>query len=202
MVNERLKALRGYTWSSYSNYVGGKTPRWLHIETVLSRFGGSRRGRNAYRRYVEEAIRSDLEESPLAEVKAGFVLGGEEFLKEVRKRIKGDAREQPGLEAIKKPLQLQDIARTVSSYKGEEWDQFVNRRGDWGRDMVLLLARKNSMMTNRELAEHIGRVDDSAVSAAVRRLEQRIQKDSRLSKTFKILQKKISAMSNVEDATP
>jgi chromosomal replication initiation ATPase DnaA len=135
-------------------------------------------------------------------VKAGFVLGGEEFLKEVRKRIKGDAREQPGLEAIKKPLQLQDIARTVSSYKGEEWDQFVNRRGDWGRDMVLLLARKNSMMTNRELAEHIGRVDDSAVSAAVRRLEQRIQKDSRLSKTFKILQKKISAMSNVEDATP
>jgi putative transposase len=197
-VNERLRALRDYPWSSYSRYVRGKIPSWLHLEAVLSRFGGTARGRNAYRRYVEEAIRSGLEGSPLAQVKAGFVLGGEEFLNEVRKRITGDAKEQPGLEAIKNPLRLQDIVRTVSSYKGEEWDQFVNRRGDWGRDMVLLLARKNTMLTNRELAEHIGRVDDSAVSTAVRRLGERIQKNSRLGRVFEILRKRILEMSYVK----
>ncbi len=54
---------------------------------------------------------------------------------------------------------------------------------------MLLPARKNTMMTKRELAEHIGTVDDSAVAQAVRRLEKRIQKDSRLVRAFKILQK-------------
>ena len=48
-VSERLKALRGYPWSSYPNHRRGETPRWLHIEAVLSRFGRGTRGRNAYR---------------------------------------------------------------------------------------------------------------------------------------------------------
>ena len=43
-------------------------------------------------------------------------------------------------------------------------------------------ARKNIMMTNRELAEHIGRVGESAVVQAVRSLEKRIQNDSRLAR--------------------
>ena len=88
-------------------------------------------------------------------------------------------------------------ASAVSSCKGEAWEQFVNRRGDWGRDMVLLLARKNTMITNRELEEHIGKVDDSAVAQAVRRLEKRIRDDARLVRAFEILQKMISNMSYV-----
>jgi hypothetical protein len=35
------------------------------------------------------------EPSPLEEVKAGFVLGGEQLLQEIRTRIRGDGREQP-----------------------------------------------------------------------------------------------------------
>jgi hypothetical protein len=35
---------------------------------------------------VEKAIRSGHEESPLKEVKAGFVLGGEEFLEDSAER--------------------------------------------------------------------------------------------------------------------
>ena len=38
------------------------------------------------------------------------------------------------------------------------------------------------MMTNRELAEHIGGVGESAVVQAVRSLEKRIQNDSRLAR--------------------
>ena len=64
-----------------------------------------------------------------------------EFLEGVRKRIKGDVKEQPGLKAIKRSAGLKDIVNAVSSYKGEEWEQFVNRQGDWGRDMVLLRER-------------------------------------------------------------
>jgi len=90
IINERLKALRVYPWSSYPNHVRGKPPSWLHIEAVLSRFCHGAQGRSAYQRYVEEAIRSGLAESPLEEVKAGFVLGGEELLE-------GDDVQQPPL---------------------------------------------------------------------------------------------------------
>ena len=54
------------------------------------------------------------------------------------------------------------------------------------------------MITNRELAEHIGKVDDSAVAQAVRRLQKRIRDDARLVRAFEILQKMISNMSYVK----
>jgi hypothetical protein len=54
------------------------------------------------------------------------------------------------------------------------------------------------MMTNRELAEQIGGVDDSVVAQAVRRLEKRIQKDSRLLNAFEILQRRFSELSYVK----
>jgi REP element-mobilizing transposase RayT len=195
MVRERLKALSSYPWSSYRNYFQGKGPSWLHREAILSRFGRGARSRALYRRYVEEAIRSGHEESPLEEVKAGFVLGGEEFLEEIRARIRGDAREQPGLKEIVRPLHFEDIVRVVSNHKGENWDEYSSRRGDWGRDMVLLLARENTMMTNRELAERAGGIDDSAVAQAVRRLTRRIQENASLTRTWRALQKVITQMS-------
>jgi hypothetical protein len=37
-----------------------KCSAWLHIEGVLSRFGQAARGRNTYRRYVEQGIRAGL----------------------------------------------------------------------------------------------------------------------------------------------
>lgn len=195
MVKERLAALSSYPWSSYPSYVRGKGPSWLHREAVLSRFGPGARARAFYRRYVEEAIRSGHEESPLEEVKAGFILGGEEFLEEVRARIRGDAREQPGLKEIIRPLQFEDIVRVVGKHKSENWEEYVGRRGDWGRDMVLLLARRNTMMTNRELAERAGGIDDSAVAQAVRRLKRRIAENAALERAFRILQKEIAQMS-------
>ena len=60
--------------------------------------------------------------------------------------------------------------------------------------MVLSLAKKNTLITNRELAEHIGKVDDSAVAQAVRRLEKRIRDDARLVRALEILQEMISNM--------
>jgi chromosomal replication initiation ATPase DnaA len=92
-------------------------------------------------------------------------------------------------------LHFEDIVRVVSNHKGENWEEYSSRRGDWGRDMVLLLARENTMMTNRELAERAGGIDDSAVAQAVRRLTRRIQENASLTRTWRALQKVITQMS-------
>jgi hypothetical protein len=114
-VKERLKALSSYRWSSYPSYLRGKGPPWLHRAALLSRFGRGARARALYRRYVEEAIRSSHEESPLEKVKAGFVLGGEEFLQEIRTRIRGDAKEQPRLREITGPCNSRTFSRSSAS---------------------------------------------------------------------------------------
>jgi hypothetical protein len=57
--------------------------------------------------------------------------------------------------------------------------------------MVLLLAKKNTMMTNRQLAERSSGIDDSAVAQAVRRLSKRIREDASLGRLFAGLQKKL-----------
>jgi chromosomal replication initiation ATPase DnaA len=100
-----------------------------------------------------------------------------------------------GLKEIVRPLQFEDIVRVVSRHRGENWEKYASRRGDWRRDMMLLLARKNTMMTKTELAARAGGIDDSAVAHAVRRLTTRIQESARLALALKILQKEIAQMS-------
>ena len=64
--------------------------------------------------------------------------------------------------------------------------------------MVLLLAKKNTMMTNGQLAERSSRIHDSAVAQAVRRLSKRICEDASLGRLFASLQKKLEHMSYVK----
>ena len=64
--------------------------------------------------------------------------------------------------------------------------------------MVLLLSKKHTMITNRQLAERTGGIDDSAVAQAVRRLSKRIQEDASLGRLFGSLQKQLEEMSYVK----
>lgn len=97
-MEQRIQRLRSYHWSSYRSYIALEpAPEWLETGSVL-RLGGRRKAEWAerYREYVESAAREGLEESPWEEVKEQAVLGGEDFLEEVRGQVAGDEREQRG----------------------------------------------------------------------------------------------------------
>jgi len=46
----------------------------------------------------------------------------------------------------------ESVVAAVEKVKGEKWEQFRDRSGDWGRDMALLVARRQCGLTLRELA--------------------------------------------------
>jgi REP element-mobilizing transposase RayT len=193
VVRQRVAALKSYLWSSYRSYLGvQRTPAWLHPEEVLSRFGRGARGRKEYRRYVEEAIRAGYAESPWEEVKAGLVLGGEELLERVRERISGDPREQVGMGELTSKVRLEGVVELVCRLKGERWEDFCNRRGDWGRDLALMAARRHTGLTNRELGQWLGGLDDSTVAQAVRRLEKRMAGNAGIRKLYEKLEHELS----------
>ena len=122
----------------------------------------------------------------------GLVLGGKELVEKVRPLTKADAAEQPGWQEIERRLYLPHIVAAVSGRRGEAWEDFGQRRGDWGRAMVLMAARRWAGIDNRTLAEWMGGKDDSAVTQAVKRLEAKMQGSRRLTKFYRALRREMS----------
>lgn len=184
-VAERLERLRKYPWSSYHAYVGlADRPKWLTTHTVLQQGPGGRGSaaerRQTYRRYVEEAVRAGVAESPWQRLEAQLLLGGAEFVRRMKRRARGNAREQPQLKRLRGRPDFPQIVAAVERVKGEKWASFRDRHGDWGRDVVLYLARRRGGMRLRDLALAIGGVDYGSVQTAVHRLGRRLTQNQQL----------------------
>jgi putative transposase len=81
------KALAGYRWSSWPEYLKGpeKRWRWLRVDRLLGDYGipnDSPAGRRALERNLE-ARRADEEPATFHSIRSGWCLGGEAFRKEL-----------------------------------------------------------------------------------------------------------------------
>jgi putative transposase len=184
LVRKRIAILRAHRWSSYPAYIGAaKVPEWLECDTILA-MGGARRAarRKAYQTYVEDAIREGLAVNPWAALKEQVILGGESFLNRLREYVRGNSREQTSLRRLESRPTFSQAIQAVEQVKGEPWNVFRDRHGDWGRDLVLYLGRKYCGMKLAELGKAAGGLDYVSVASAVRRLEQHLAHDKPLSR--------------------
>jgi len=134
LVRERIGRLRRHRWSSYRAYAGlAKVPGWLHCEEVLGLVGGrgSKAQREAYRAYAEGSLRQGLPESPWEQLTERVVLGGAQFVGRIRSVVRGDPKEQPGLRQLQGRPTLRHVIQAVERLKGEKWEEFRDRYGDW-----------------------------------------------------------------------
>jgi putative transposase len=200
VVQERIRALRGFRWSSYRAYVGlAQAPAWLRCEKVLQTVGG-RQGlaqRQAYRNYVESAVRQGLPENPWARLTAQIVLGGTEFVHEACGGLRGNVREQTALRLLQHRRTLPEVIAAVEKLKGEPWAAFRDRHGDWGRDLALYLARTVCTSKLRTLAEAAGGIRYGSAGAAVKRFASRLKSDPALTAIL-AQARKVLEISNVE----
>src|SRR5262245_42700291 len=109
--------------------------------------------RQRYRDYVEEAVREGLEQSPWESVREQVVLGGAQFLRQLKKHITGDRQEQRGARRLmaERPT-FAAVVAAVEKLKGRKWAEFRDEYGDTGRDMALYLGRRVCGMKLLELA--------------------------------------------------
>jgi hypothetical protein len=181
-VQQRIRLLRTYRWSSYRSYVGlGATPDWLDCGTVLALGGGAKAERgHRYREYVETAAREGLKKSPWEALQEQVVLGGAEFLAELKKHVRGDPQEQRAARRLAENRpRFEGVVAAVERVKGEKWDDFRERHGDRGRDMVLYLGRRLCGLKLRELAEAVGLPNYGVVATNSKRYEQWLRADRR-----------------------
>ena len=105
-----------------------------------------------------------------------MVLGTAEFMEQARRVATGDEREQPGLKALRVRITFEDVVKAVEKEKRETWEQFRDRHGDWGRDMVLVVARHKCGMTQKKIGEAAGDLRTVAVNIAIRHTVNRLSR--------------------------
>ena len=184
-VEQQLGVLRGFEWSSYRAYAGYvRTPEWLDSSKLLRRAGGE----DKYRRKVEERIRRGTQEDIRSRIRWGLVLGSERFARKVRGKVR-ICRETEGQRELARRRSFDEIVAMVERLKGEPWNEFRDRYGDWGRDVVLWACRKYGGMTLKAVGKAAGGLDYVAVAAAARRISERSRSERSLRRILDCLRK-------------
>src|SRR6185436_18885050 len=122
----------------------------------------------------------------------GMVLGSEMFAKQLQREARGNPREQLSLRPPQLPVSWEQIVSALERAKGETWLEFVNRRGDWGRDAALWLGRRAGRLRLVRLGELAGGLDYANVSKAVARFTRRLDEDPALRQQLAVIQRQLS----------
>jgi REP element-mobilizing transposase RayT len=164
-LKRRLKALRQFQWSSFRAYAGySRKPEWLVTDELTKRGG-----RQEYRRYVQEHVTRGADPEGFEDFRGRLALGSVAFQEKAKGWVKKVTKEQPMRKCLKSGVGIATIVRLVEDERGESWAEFANRYGDWGRELVMYLARKRSGLTLREIGDALDGVEYKNVSKAVRR---------------------------------
>lgn len=170
LVKRRLETIRSYRWSSYRAYAGyERSPEWLTRDEVLKRVKG---GSEGYRERTEGRLTQGESEDIWSKLKWSAVLGSESFARAMRSKAHV-LRETHGRKDLRREVTWEEVVKAVETVKGESWEKFGNRYGDWGRDLALWIARRRAGLTLRELGEQAGGMDYSAVSEAIRQFDRK-----------------------------
>jgi REP element-mobilizing transposase RayT len=183
LVAERLRVLREYRWSSYRGYAGYEQPlSWVWRRPLASLCGGNTREERvaALRQYTEGALRQGVIEPPWQRLVGGVVLGTVVFAEELRQKARGNPREQKPLRPPTHAASWAQIVAALEQLKGQSWNEFAERHGDWGRDAALWLGRRTGRLRLAELGRLVGNLDYAVVSKAIARFEQRMRTDPQL----------------------
>ena len=176
-VKGRLEKLLRFKWSSYPAYAGyaGKA-KWLRTETILARIGGKQR----YRKAVQEHITRGADPDAFDCLRGRVAIGTAAFVERAKNLVGSVTKEQPDRKFVRHLIDYDRVVEIVEQEKGEKWEFFNGRYGDWGRDLVLYLARKRCGMTFAEIGRRAGGMDYKVAEKAVYRFGEKIQKNRKL----------------------
>ena len=183
-----LVVLREYRWSSYRAYAGyGAKIEWLETGKLLAMAGrGVADVRRAYRERIEGYVRQGVMEPGWSRTKGLLAIGSAAFLEGIKRRAGQMGRELAGKRVYREQVRFDAVVRRVEQEKGERWEDFRDRHGDFGRDLVLWLARWTTGMTLRQIGKQAGGLDYASAGMAIRRFEIRCRREKEL---FRIREK-------------
>jgi REP element-mobilizing transposase RayT len=173
-----VRRAEAYRWSSHRAYLGLEKCPWLDSDEVLRYFGAKRkRAVEMYRAFVNAGSQQGHREELYGAVE-GQILGGEEFVGEVKHRI-GDV---PVVRAKteKETWDWTSLVRRVEAVLGVK----LRESGEQGRtaaevrwrEVVIYVGRQRSGLTVTELGRRVG-LDPANVVRGYERARERMRSD-------------------------
>jgi putative transposase len=188
-IEEKWKYLRGYSRGSLQGYLGiGKKQQFVDYQEVLAHFGGdTRRGRDAYARFIVEGLEKKIR-SPLEMGRGHGIVGEKEFIAWVKEKVipeEKSRREQPATRELGKRYAPEELIERYCAIVGEKRESLC-RKGiqSTARAMLMELLYRYCLLTQHEIGKLMGSIDYSAVSYARKKLRLRMLENRQLAKQF------------------
>jgi len=181
-VQERLRVLAEYPWSSWRVYNGAeRRPAWLTTGVIAGGSGGrtvSER-RAALKQYTESPVWQGRLESPWQRVVGGLVLGSKEFAAEVLKLRGTDAASDYDVtcRAWAARPEWAAIVAAAERIGGRQWSEALEAHGNWVRDGVLYTAVRHLGYRLVEVYRGVPGLQYPAAAQAVKRFGRRLADD-------------------------
>jgi putative transposase len=194
----RLRVLRAYRSSSYRAYAGyEKGPDWLTISEVRRRCPGTERDEaKRYRSRMRDLVRSGADKSKMEAFRDVVGIGSAAFIGRLKELAGRGSRETEARARLRNRVGFSSVVQAVEEVRGEPSSEWLHRHGDWGKWLVLKVAREYTGMTLQELGASIGGMDYAAVCMGLRRFDQRLtQKKANkdITKIYEHVRKKLDA---------
>lgn len=183
-----VKEPEEYLWSSYREYLEGRSVGLVDGSFVLSQFSNIKgRAIRDYVRFVRDRVALGHRED-LYQVKDQRFLGSERFVERVgRKHSDGPSYIYD--------ISIQELVDHVSSFLGISIEAVCsmtrNREGAWGRGIVGYLGKKLGGYLTKSLAEYFHR-DPVAMSRGIGKVEGRIGIDKNFEAKLRRLEEEIT----------
>ena len=182
-IDERMRRLREYRWSSYLAYAGyEQAPPWLCLDDILHRAAAEESDRTGtYRKDVRRRAAEGGDSGKLEAVRDHIAIGGAAFVKAVKQTVQaGVPREAGSKRAWRARVTIEEVFAAVARVRGQPWEQIVARHGDFGRPMAMWMARRFTGLTLRQIGDACGNRDYAATAMAIRRFQSRLEDDKSL----------------------
>lgn len=184
-----------FRWSSYRDYISSrKDGAVVDTDETLGLFSKRRDvAIRSYREFVNEGVhgRSPLEDA------TGSIIGDDRFKERVVKylRVLPDKRAVPEIRKIRKKQGIDEVVKGVAKYYDlAEVDLLKRRRRTEGqRKISIYLSKILSGEKNVEIGTVFG-ITIQAINNAVRRVEKRIEEDTKFSSEIMRLKEIVTAV--------
>jgi hypothetical protein len=123
-----------------------------------------------------------------------LVIGSRAFADQLKQRAwKQNLQGVSGQRELRHRADIATVRSWVEQIKGEPWERFGARHGDWGCALFLWGARRFCGASLREIGEAAGGISMAAVSKLITRFEARAAGDEAMRRA----QERLMQMSNV-----
>jgi len=174
--SEIVKKSEEYRWSSCQYYLdASRKPQWLDTDIILSYFGNVKSQRiQQYRVFIQEAVVKKCE-SPLKEIVGSVLLGGEQFICEIKEKYLKEAevsRDIPSIRSLKRMRSMVVIVKLIEKESEVKDTKLI-------RKIIIYICHRFCGIYLKEIGKYFG-VSESAVSYASSRFEREIERDASL----------------------